>query len=313
MSAVVLESSIGSQYDDSPTSYEFPVQYLNFFQGVTYPLYAVLYEPRGDNGIGRMKYVGWAEITGPPIPTGRRTKSGRPLFVTHYSRPAEPFDEAVPREILGEPVESWLRGFDRGRPRNVATFGRAVRPLEDADFQRIMELGGAASLEASGYPMAGEHPPGLVAVRERSDVLVSMLKRSADFRREVIAAYDERCAISGFGLGRIPVSKAKGLLDAAHIRPVGNDGPDDVSNGLPLTPTLHRLFDAGLFTLEYQGALPRVLTSPRLDRTMIVSPDERFRLDLHDGLPISLPADRRSWPSPEQLRYHRSRVFVSSA
>ncbi len=177
MSTLVLESSLGSQYEDSPASYEFPAQYLRFFQGVSYPLYAVLYEPRGDDGSGRMKYLGWAEIAGPPIPTGRRSRSGRELYTVFYSRPAEPFDEAVPREILGEPIETWLRRYDRGRARNVATFGRAVRPLTDEDFQRIMELGGARSLELEGYLPGPEHAVPLVASRERSEVLVARMSR----------------------------------------------------------------------------------------------------------------------------------------
>jgi len=314
MAAIVLESSIGSQYEDSPSSYEFPSQYLKYFQvPPSEPLYAILYEPRGDDGTGRMHYVGWAEIAGPPVPTGRVSLSGRHLYVVQYVAPAEPFEQPVPREILGEPVETWLRKYERGRARNVATFGRAVRPLDVRDFQRILELSGAVVTEVTRYPVRNEHQAPLVAARERSEILVAMLRRSADFRRNVIAAYGQRCAISGFGLGKIPMSKAQGLLDAAHIRPVAYDGSDDVSNGLPLTPTLHRLFDAGLFTIQYQAAVPTILVSPRLERTMITSPDDRFRLDLHDGLPVLLPEDRRAWPNAEQLRFHRERIFLSSA
>ncbi len=149
MGAVVLESSLGSQYEDSPTSYEFPVQYLKYFAAAAAdggPVFAVLYEPRGDDGKGRMKYVGLVEVAGSPVPSGRTSESGRPLHVVHYKGPAVPFDEPVPREILGEPIETWLRRYERGRARNVATFGRAVRPLDPADFQRILELSGAATL-----------------------------------------------------------------------------------------------------------------------------------------------------------------------
>lgn len=313
MSAVVLESSLGSQYEDSPTSYEFPNRYLRVFEGLTYPVYAVLYEPRGDAGVGSMRYVGWAEIPGPPVKTGGQSRGGQALYTVFYARPAEQFDEAVPREILGEPIEAWLRQYERGRSRNVRTIGRAVRSLEDADFQRIMELGGATSLELAGYPLTSEHRTPLIAARERSEVLVTLLKRSADFRREVISAYDERCAVSGFGLGRIPVAKARGLLDAAHIRPVSSDGSDDVSNGLPLTPTLHRLFDAGLFSIEYRDARPVVVVSPRLERTMIESTDARFRLDLRDGRVLNLPSNRSAWPNPEQLLYHRAKIFVAQS
>ena len=314
MGAVVLESALGSQYEDSPTSYEFPAQYLKHFSAAAAdpPVFAVLYEPRGDEGRGRMKYVGVAEIAGPPILSGRVSESGRPLYVVHYTGPALLFDEPVPREILGDPLETWLRRYERGRARNVATFGRAVRPLELSDFQRILELSGTSVLGGTQYPVVGEHQAPLVAVRERSEALVAVLRRSADFRRQVISAYEERCAVSGFRLGRVPVSRAAGLLDAAHIRPVSYDGSDDLTNGLPLTPTLHRLFDAGLFTLVYNQGRPEVRVSPRLEPSMVISDDARFRLDLRDGQPAAVPRDHRLWPSPDQLRFHQAKIFVGS-
>ena len=182
--------------------------------------------------------------------------------------------------------------------------------MTDADFQRILERGGAAILEPGVYPIGVEHDSPLTQVRERSEVLVNALRRNAEFRRQVIAAYNERCAISGFGLGRIPISKAAGLIDAAHIRPIAYDGPDALSNGLSLTPTLHRLFDSGLFTVAYSGGAPTVVVSPRLEQSMIVSPDGTFRLELRNGLPLALPRDARSKPSPAQLRFHQRHVFL---
>ena len=75
---------------NSPQSYEFPGQYLKYFEkaGGPGPLFAILYEPRGDAATGRMKYVGWAEIAGPPVPSTRTTASGRPLFIVRYVKPA---------------------------------------------------------------------------------------------------------------------------------------------------------------------------------------------------------------------------------
>ena len=109
--AVVLETSLGSQYEDSPSSYEFPANYLRQFPtSWVEPVYAVLYDPRGDDGRGRMKYVAWAQIAGPPVPSGRISTSGRPLFIVHYVSPAETFGPAVPREVLGLPVERLAGG-----------------------------------------------------------------------------------------------------------------------------------------------------------------------------------------------------------
>jgi putative restriction endonuclease len=221
------------------------------------------------------------------------------------------FEEPVPREVFGEPIETWLRAIPRGRYRNSATRGRAVRPLALADLQRILELGGAPLLAETTYPLAGDLPHPEIAARERLLTLVNVLKRSADFRRRVIGAYGERCAVSGFSLGHIAVSKAVNLLDAAHIRPVSYDGSDAITNGIPLTPTLHRLFDAGLFTIEYREALPVVRVSPRLEPSMITSDSGGSRLDLRDGLKLRVPGDHRAWPNPVQLRFHQERVFQS--
>ena len=39
------------------------------------------------------------------------------------------------------------------------------------------------------------------------------------------------------------------MLDAAHIRPHADDGPDHVSNGLLIRTDLHRLFEDGYVTV----------------------------------------------------------------
>jgi putative restriction endonuclease len=39
-------------------------------------------------------------------------------------------------------------------------------------------------------------------------------------------------------------------VEAAHIRPVGANGPDTVQNGLALSGTVHWMFDRGLISLS---------------------------------------------------------------
>ncbi|HMJ80166.1 MAG TPA: HNH endonuclease signature motif containing protein [Candidatus Dormibacteraeota bacterium] len=117
------------------------------------------------------------------------------------------------------------------------------------------------------------------------------------------------CAVSGFSLGTVSRTRVAGLLDAAHIRPVWQRGPDTVRNGVVLTPTLHRLFDQGLFTLEYARDELHVEVSPQLDDTMIRAPDDSFRLPLTSGLRVRLPAARSAWPDPSLLRHHQSETF----
>jgi hypothetical protein len=85
-----------------------------------------------------------------------------------------------------------------------------------------------------------------------------------------------------------------------------------VTNGLALTPTLHRLFDEGLFALIYSARGLETRVSPRLERRMIESPDGRFRLPLEDGLLVALPAAITLRPDPAQIAYHAREVFLGS-
>ena len=67
--------------------------------------------------------------------------------------------------------------------------------------------------------------------------------RSNSFRRQVLNAYENRCAVTRHQMGSI---------DAAHILPVkaGAASIDDVRNGISLSPTYHRAFDNGLIFLD---------------------------------------------------------------
>ena len=313
VAAVVLESWLGSQYDDAPDSYEFQSRYLRFFEPLGHgeQLFALIYEPRGEHG-GRMAYVGLAEVVTSPVVTGRRNRAGEDLWRVTYRHPAEGFDAPVPREVLGEPVETWLRSRPRGRERNVATLGRAVRAISDEDLERILRLAGVNPLlEESAYPLLEGHEP-IVEVRERVQRIVSVYERRAAFRREVLTAYQFRCAVTGLGLGGVSTTKSQGVLDAAHIRPVEAQGADSVSNGLTLTPTLHRLFDQGLFSIRYVEGRLEIVTSPRLESGMVEVKERGVSLAVRDGARLLLPESPSLWPDKDQILYHERRVFLSS-
>src|SRR5690606_17279832 len=83
--------------------------------------------------------------------------------------------------------------------------------------------------------------------RDRKLSTISRIERDRIFRRIVLRAYSERCAISGLklinGFGRAEVV-------AAHIRPVEKNGPDIISNGIALSGTVHWMFDRGLLSLS---------------------------------------------------------------
>jgi putative restriction endonuclease len=56
------------------------------------------------------------------------------------------------------------------------------------------------------------------------------------FRRIIVKAYDARCAITGLKLIN---GGGRAEVEAAHIRPVGANGPDTVQNGLALSGSFH--------------------------------------------------------------------------
>lgn len=120
--------------------------------------------------------------------------------------------------------------------------------------------------------------------------------RDARFRRHVRSAYDKTCAVTGL---RLINGGGRPEVEAAHIRPVENDGPDTVRNGIALTGTAHWLFDRGLmsFSDDYD-----ILLSPRgvpdgLDK--LIRPEKK----------LILP-DNPAWrPHPIYLQWHRRERF----
>jgi putative restriction endonuclease len=304
---ILLTSKPESPYADTATSYEYPAQYRKYFAPLDAgePMIAILYEP-GDRGRGRMAYVGWAAIAGVPTPSPRRTERGYPLWEVRYVGRAEDFNYPVPLRYLGQPIERWLRDAPAsGR----ALRGRSVRALEEADATLILELGRAEPIGA--YPMVGgvEAKVAELEIPERARRVVEALTRDVRFRRDVMAAYEFTCAVTGLGIGVLPQGRATRLLDAAHIRPVGDKGVDLVSNGIALTPTVHRLFDEGLVTARWSGDRLEVLRSPMLDPTMIEASERGTKIKIETGAALILPSDRGKWPNPDQIRYHQRRVF----
>ena len=259
---------------------------------------AVVYEPRGQPPRGRMAYVGWAVLRGRP----REDLSGaRIAYRVDFLEPMRSFERPVPREIDGEPVERWLRNYPRGRLRNTATRGRAVRGLDADEAEAILRLGATdvvwgAEAETSGdalTPRAGD-----TRIRQ----LVTRLGRSARFRQDVLAAYAMRCAVSGFSAHGVD-----GLVDAAHIRGAGQPefGPDHIRNGIALTPTLHRLFDRHLFSLKYIGGELIVVTSSQLTANMVRDSITGSSLQVQQGQRVRLPSDTASRPGREFVDFHR--------
>lgn len=286
-----------SIYDDSPAErYQFRRPYLGRVEACVGD-WIVYYEPRkvaetrGYFAIARVQRV-------VPDPTA-------PGMYLALIEPGSYLDFAslVPFTDADGVVERGVLNAD-GRISGRAQ--AAVRPLSRDDFNRIVTLGlndsepllprvdeGAylSGFEEEQAPFAFEQP------RERVDILSSRIVRDRIFRRVVLRAYDERCAISGLKLinggGRAEVA-------AAHIRPVDANGPDIVSNGLALSGTAHWMFDRGLIALsdDLDILISRQTNDPDGVRACINK----------DGRAIA-PRRLIERPHPHFLRWHREHCF----
>lgn len=236
-----------SIYDDRPAErYQFPAQYLGRVQACVGD-WIVYYEPRrvaetrGYFAIARVERV-------VPDPTA-------PDMYLALIEPGSYLDFAdpVPFNDSEGPIERGLLNEAGGISGRAQA---AVRPLSPSDFNRIVALGLNDSeplLPRTGDRTSpfeideGQAPFAFEQTRERVSRLSSRIVRDRIFRRVVLRAYGERCAISGLKLinggGRAEVA-------AAHIRPVEENGPDIVNNGLALSGTAHWMFDRGLIGLS---------------------------------------------------------------
>lgn len=234
-----------SIYDDSPAEqYQFPRQYLRRVEACVGD-WIVYYEPskvndtRGYFAMARVQQV----IPDPAAP-GMFLALIEPGTYLDFVNPV-PFNGAdglVERGLLND------EGRISGRAQS------AVRPLGPADFNRIVDLAFNASevvlprLDEIGVGLQEDQAPfQFEQSRDRVSYIGSRIVRDRIFRRIVLRAYDERCAITGLKLinggGRAEVS-------AAHIRPVDKNGPDVINNGIALSGTAHWMFDRGLISLS---------------------------------------------------------------
>lgn len=288
-----------SIYDDSPAErYQFPRQYLGRVEACLGD-WIVYYEPRkvaetrGYFAIAKVERV---------IPD--------PTAEDMYLALIEPgsyldFAQAVPFNDSHGPIERGLLNADgkiSGRAQS------AVRPISPQDFNRILAQGLAedgAFLPRMDEPMRApglyEQPTPFVfdQARERISHLSSRIVRDRVFRRVVLNAYDERCAISGLKLinggGRAEVA-------AAHIQPVHQNGPDIVNNGIALSGTAHWMFDRGLITLT--DDLEIQVSRQANDPDGIYG----FIQPSRHATPPLRASDR---PHPHFLQWHRTNCFKS--
>ena len=228
-----------SIYDDIPTrQYQFPKQYLQrakAFEGG----FVLYLEPTKVKERKSLGYHAVAQINKiVPDPT----KKGMYLaLITPNSY--TPFLNGVPFSIDKIPLE-------RGLLENGKLTGRAqaaVRPISEADFNRILDLGIAElqldlseSATIEGFEEV-QSPFDVTSERKRKLFMTNKVIRDKNFRNIVLNAYDSRCAFTGL---KIINGGGRAEVEAAHIWPVEKDGHDHVRNGIALSRTPHWMFAA---------------------------------------------------------------------
>ena len=114
------------------------------------------------------------------------------------------------------------------------------------------------------------------------------------FRVIVTDAYQRRCAITR--------EKTLPALEAAHIQPFSENGPNRVENGLLLRSDIHRLFDSGYVTVTSDHLFE---VSNRIKEEF--DNGEQYRI--FHGHKIHMPLNPQFKPSPEFLTWHNENVF----
>lgn len=297
--AIFIQNPV-SIYKDSPgVAYHFPKRYLRTVEDCIGD-WVVFYEGRR----GAFGYVAVQKVDAvTPDPD-----MDDHFFAWLDQGTQWQFEQVVPRnDPLGQAYEKSLRGTD-GKAISGGWSVSAVRRVDFEEFTSIVLAGlqpqkGSLSLsrEVDGMEDVAASFERAPLQDIRREILSSRPQRDASFARQVKAAYEGRCALSGLDLRN---GGGRAEVQAAHIRPVKNHGPDIVINGLALSGTLHWMFDRGLVSVSENY---EILVSENK-----VSPEVRKRLLCPTGK-LYLPKEEKNRPHPEYLKYHRENIFGAAA
>jgi putative restriction endonuclease len=297
MSHCVFIHRADSVYDDSPAvQYQFPKQYLGRAQTsigdwILYLEPVKVPDTRGYFAAARVQEI----IPDPKV-------AGMFLALIEPNTYLD-FANAVPFSGLAGPVERGLLN-DEGKLSGRAQ--SAVRPISNADFNRIVDLGLEDREPTLPRRDSPEMPAGFEEAqapyvfemqRDRVQQLTSRLERDRVFRQIVLRAYGQRCSMTGLKLIN---GGGRAEVEAAHIRPVKTNGPDSVRNGIALSGTVHWMFDRGLISL---GDDLQILISRQVnDRDGVLAFINRSGF-------ARAPERKSDHPHPQFLSWHREHCF----
>lgn len=253
MAKAVLTTKVDPTYDDLPEErYHFPRIYLGQMEKAIGD-WIIYYEPRPTSGDlsssgGRQSYFATARLVS--IERDNIHENHYYAFVSDYLE----FDQPVPFKEGHHYYENGLKRDD-GKT-NKGAFGRAVRLIPDKEYDLILQAGFAKALGVTAdenqtqsetpYEFADE-----IVHNERSIIerVVARPFRDVAFTVSVKGAYQDKCAMTGL---KIINGGGRAEVQAAHIQPVSQNGPDSIRNGVALSGTVHWMFDRGLVSVPDQ-------------------------------------------------------------
>ncbi len=307
MVKAVLTTKPQSKYDDlNPHRYHFPRTYLNQIEKCVGD-WIVYYEPRRLSTVlnktgGRQAYFAVAKVS-----KIQRDQNADNHFYAYMEEYLE-FDHPVSFKEEHGYYESSLMKVDGST--NKGAFGRSVRNIPEREYEAIMSAGFELAMigEDAYYGQSNKVQNTVAAVKGFSEndqapyerpIIESLTKRpfrDAAFRHVVRNAYDMTCAMTGLKLIN---GGGRPEVQAAHIRPVANNGPDFVGNGIALSSTMHWMFDRGLISIDEDYTIMKVKKGLPQQVEGILNLSGK----------LILPIDSNCRPHPKFLEFHREQVF----
>lgn len=194
-----------------------------------------------------------------------------------------------PEDYIPVPAD-WAKSIVRGK------YYESDIPLGQYVWQQVRRL---LTMEKYLPQPVGEVKNQLVLENREErygrEVLTRVRIGQAAFRVLVTEAYQRRCSVSG--------EKTLPVLEAAHIRPYAQAGPQTVSNGLLLRSDIHKLFDSGYLTITNER---KIEVSGRI-REEFENGREYYQ---YHGRPLLyLPGEEINLPDPQFIRWHNDHVY----
>jgi len=163
---------------------------------------------------------------------------------------------------------------------------------DGAQLWSMVQEGLDARVLTESTQVANEPEP---AARYGDPMLVKQRLGQGAFRVLVTDSYRRRCAVTGEST--LPV------LEAAHILPFAESGPNQVSNGMLLRSDFHKLFDLGFVTVTQDY---RLEVSPRIREEWF---NGKAYYRLHGKELANLPELVAERPDATFLRWHNDNRY----